>query len=122
MAAVLTTKKSAPPGITFHLCPNVDAIAKLQSELQQVPNLIISWVKAHQDEKKLFHDNPLDTQLNCIADKDAEQFCTSASPDLQPPESPPKLPRNKAYMIVNRTVVTNNLTEILQDNYDAINI
>eukprot|EP00957_Ditylum_brightwellii_P043577 3303316-Ditylum_brightwellii.AAC.1 len=122
MAAVLTTKKSMPPGMTSHLCPDYDAIAKLRSELQRVPNLIISWVKAHQDKKKLFHDLPINTQLNCIADKDAEQFCTSASLDLQPTEALPELLQNKAYMIVNGTVVTNNLKEILQDNYDVINI
>eukprot|EP00957_Ditylum_brightwellii_P024953 1886955-Ditylum_brightwellii.AAC.1 len=31
MAAVLTTKKPMPPGITSHLCPNFDVIAELQS-------------------------------------------------------------------------------------------
>eukprot|EP00957_Ditylum_brightwellii_P184558 14056275-Ditylum_brightwellii.AAC.1 len=83
---------------------------------------VISWVKAYQDGKKPFHKFPLNAQLNCIADKDAEQFCTPASPDLQPTEFPPELLQNKAYMIVNGTVVTNNLKEILQNNYDAINI
>eukprot|EP00957_Ditylum_brightwellii_P132158 10076444-Ditylum_brightwellii.AAC.1 len=32
------------------------------------------------------------TQLNCIADKDAEQLCTFASPDLQPMKLLPELP------------------------------
>eukprot|EP00957_Ditylum_brightwellii_P067797 5146300-Ditylum_brightwellii.AAC.1 len=122
MAAVLTTNKSTSPGITSHLCSDFDVITELQSELRQAPNLTISWVKAHQGEKKPFHELPLDAQLNCIADKDAEQFHTSASPDLQPTEVPPKLPQNKAYMIANGTLVTNNLKEILQDNYDVINI
>eukprot|EP00957_Ditylum_brightwellii_P084049 6390046-Ditylum_brightwellii.AAC.1 len=122
MASVLTTKKSMPPGITSHLCPDFDVIAELQSELRQAPNLNISWVKAHQDEKKPFHELPLEAQLNCIVDKDAEQFCTSASPDLQPTELLPELPQNKAYLIVNRTVVTNNLKKILKNNYDTINI
>eukprot|EP00957_Ditylum_brightwellii_P091099 6935725-Ditylum_brightwellii.AAC.1 len=33
MAAVLTTKTSMPPGITSHMCPDFDVIAKLWSEL-----------------------------------------------------------------------------------------
>eukprot|EP00957_Ditylum_brightwellii_P015964 1202547-Ditylum_brightwellii.AAC.1 len=104
MAAVLTTKTSMLPGITSHLCPSYDVSTELRSELQRVPNLIISWVKAHQDKKKPFHDLPLDTQLNCIADKDTEKFCKTAPPELQPTEVPLELLLNKAYMIVNGTV------------------
>eukprot|EP00957_Ditylum_brightwellii_P096547 7352831-Ditylum_brightwellii.AAC.1 len=64
MAAVFTTKKSTPPWITSHLCPDFNIIAELQSELQQAPNLNISLVKAHRDEKEPFHELPLDAQLN----------------------------------------------------------
>eukprot|EP00957_Ditylum_brightwellii_P082015 6236516-Ditylum_brightwellii.AAC.1 len=116
--AVLTTKKSMPPGITSHLCPDFDVITKLQSELQHTPNLIISWVKAHQDKKKPFHNLPLDAQLNCIADKGAAQFCTSASPELQPTESLIELPQNKAYMI--HTKYVQKKTSLLDNVMDTI--
>eukprot|EP00957_Ditylum_brightwellii_P209245 15360945-Ditylum_brightwellii.AAC.1 len=115
MAAVLTTKKSTPPWITSHLCPDFDVIVKLQSELWRAPNFSISLVKAHQDEKQPFHELPLDAQLNCIADKYAEHFCTSASPDLQSTEFPPKLQQNKTYMIVNGQ---DNVMDMI--NWDAL--
>eukprot|EP00957_Ditylum_brightwellii_P098420 7498436-Ditylum_brightwellii.AAC.1 len=37
-------------------------------------------------------------------------------------EVPPELPLNHAYLVINNTVVTNNLKSILQDIYEATDI
>eukprot|EP00957_Ditylum_brightwellii_P163916 12479284-Ditylum_brightwellii.AAC.1 len=64
----------------------------------------------------------LDAQLNCTPDRDAELFWLTAPDYLSLVGAPPELPLNHAYLVVNGTVVTNNLKFILQDNYEAIDI
>eukprot|EP00957_Ditylum_brightwellii_P025126 1901924-Ditylum_brightwellii.AAC.1 len=82
----------------------------------------VSWVKAHQDDTKSMCKLSLDAQLNCTANRDAELFWLTAPDHLSPVGAPPELPLNHAYLVVNGTVVTNNLKSILQDNYEAIDI
>eukprot|EP00957_Ditylum_brightwellii_P085052 6466875-Ditylum_brightwellii.AAC.1 len=60
--------------------------------------------------------------LNCTADKDAKIFRLTASVDLQPTLVPPALPLTKAYLVLNGTVITNNLHQQLEENYKTINI
>eukprot|EP00957_Ditylum_brightwellii_P094943 7230105-Ditylum_brightwellii.AAC.1 len=62
---------------------------------QGVPNLNVSWVKAHQDNKTLIGNLPLDAVLNCKANKDAESFHLTTRNDLQPKLTPPELPLTK---------------------------
>eukprot|EP00957_Ditylum_brightwellii_P088784 6761445-Ditylum_brightwellii.AAC.1 len=81
-----------------------------------------SWVKAHQDDTKLMCELSLDAQLNCIADRDKELFRLTTPDHLSPVGAPPELPLNHAYLVVNGTMVTNNLKSILHDNYEAIDI
>eukprot|EP00957_Ditylum_brightwellii_P010586 801736-Ditylum_brightwellii.AAC.1 len=51
-AAVLPLKTTTAPGVKSHLCPDYDVVSKVWSELKQVPNMIVSWVRAHQDDTK----------------------------------------------------------------------
>jgi hypothetical protein len=87
-----------------------------------VPNLNVSWVKAHQDNKTPIDDLPLDAVLNCKVDKDAESFQLTACADLRPKLTPPALPLTKVYLVLNNTVITNNLRQQLEENYESINI
>eukprot|EP00957_Ditylum_brightwellii_P057556 4364121-Ditylum_brightwellii.AAC.1 len=64
----------------------------------------------------------LDAQLNYTADRDAKLFRMNAPTQLCPVEAPPELPLNCAYLVINGTVVTNNLKSMLQDNYEANDI
>eukprot|EP00957_Ditylum_brightwellii_P132213 10081474-Ditylum_brightwellii.AAC.1 len=74
-----------------------------------VPNLNVSWVKAHQAKETPITNLTLDAMLNCTAHKDAENFQLTASAGLQQQLAPPELHLTKAYLVLNETVITNNL-------------
>eukprot|EP00957_Ditylum_brightwellii_P099984 7619702-Ditylum_brightwellii.AAC.1 len=120
--AVLSSKTTTAPGVKSHLCPDYDVVSKVQSEIKWVPNMNVSWVKAHQDDTKPMCELTLDAQLNCTTNMDAELFWLTAPAHLCPVGTPPKLLLNHTYLAVNGTVVTNNLKSILQDNYEATDI
>eukprot|EP00957_Ditylum_brightwellii_P197581 15052586-Ditylum_brightwellii.AAC.2 len=120
-AAVLTANSPTRPGLK----PIYALITTLQQKLKNttvVPNLNVSWVKAHQDKGMPIADLTLDAMLNYTADKDAEIFRLTASDELQPKLAPLELPFTKAYLVLNGTVITNNLQQQLEENYKTINI
>eukprot|EP00957_Ditylum_brightwellii_P051238 3884876-Ditylum_brightwellii.AAC.1 len=121
-AAVLTAKSSTSPDLKAHVCADYDISAEVRTERTNITNLSVSWVKAHQDKKKPFVELTLDVKLNCTADKDAEFFQLNASADLQPTLVPPELPLTKTYLVINGTVITNNLRQQPEENYKTISI
>eukprot|EP00957_Ditylum_brightwellii_P211329 15366049-Ditylum_brightwellii.AAC.2 len=120
-AAVLSSKATTAPGVKYHLCPDYDVVSKVWSQIKWVPYMNVSWVKAHQDDAKPMCELSLDAQLNYTANRDAELFRLNVPDHLSPLGASPELLLNHTYLVVNGTVVTNNLKSILQDNYEAIN-
>eukprot|EP00957_Ditylum_brightwellii_P031185 2363324-Ditylum_brightwellii.AAC.1 len=60
--------------------------------------------------------------LNCTANKDAEIFQITASAELKLKLAPLELPLTKAYLVLNGTVITNNIQQQLEEYYKTINI
>eukprot|EP00957_Ditylum_brightwellii_P076635 5825488-Ditylum_brightwellii.AAC.1 len=46
-AAVLTANLPTRPGLKAHLCAYYDIAAKVRNNKTDIPNLNVSWVKAH---------------------------------------------------------------------------
>eukprot|EP00957_Ditylum_brightwellii_P122135 9314372-Ditylum_brightwellii.AAC.1 len=64
----------------------------------------------------------LDAQFTCTSDRDAELFWLTAPDHLSPVGAFLELLLNHTYLVINGTVVTNNLKSILHVNYEGIDI
>eukprot|EP00957_Ditylum_brightwellii_P043064 3262678-Ditylum_brightwellii.AAC.1 len=91
-------KTTAAPGVKSYLCPDYDVVTEVCSEIKQVPNMLVSWVKAHQDDNKPMCKLALDAQHNCTADRDAKLFRMNTLVYICSAEAPPKLLLNHAYL------------------------
>eukprot|EP00957_Ditylum_brightwellii_P182901 13932105-Ditylum_brightwellii.AAC.1 len=68
-------------------------IIKAKEGLQEV---LVLWVKAHQDNIKQVNNLTLDACLNVIADTDVNTFRANAPPNLLPRPRPTVFPSNHA--------------------------
>lgn len=67
------------------LLPEHDVIKEIAATIPQLPWTIeLKWVKGHQDSRVPYHQLPLEAQLNCQADAEANLYDPEANPLLPP--------------------------------------
>jgi hypothetical protein len=98
------------------LLPEHDVISEIVHSLKSLPVAVeLEWVKGHQDETTPYHLLNVPAQLNCDADKLANEYANVMSEDDREHAQVPPLPHSPSQFQINHQTITSHIKRRVRD-------